>query len=488
MRAHPRFAAVVDRDALGLYMRHGYVPSPYCIYHGVRKLPAGAFLTLGRRMIDPQTRPVAYWSMTEAALNAAASPFRGSDAEAGSEFERLLTEAVRIRLEADVPLGAFLSGGIDSSAIVAVMQRLVAEPVKTFTVGFEEAPYNEAQHAKRVAQHLGTDHTELYMSPTETMGVIPRLPTLYDEPFADSSQIPTFLIAALARSHVTVSLSGDGGDELLAGYNRYSLTSGLSHALLRSPPLARRLIGGTLQALAPGTWDAVFRVLGRVVPRLAAQRHLGTKLHRFAGTIAARNGEDAYVSFMSVWNPPSAVVLGTTELADKTTALPPEARHLSEIQRMMLLDALTYLSDDILVKVDRASMGVSLETRVPFLYPSVVQFCWSVPFSMKVRHGRRKWLLREVLRSRVPLALVERPKTGFAVPIGPWLRGPLKAWADDLLAPGKLRAEGFFDADQIGTAWARHLTGKESRHDRLWCVLMFEAWLEQQRQPAVAST
>ena len=397
----------------------------------------------------------------------------------------MLSDAVGLRLEADVPLGAFLSGGVDSSAIVALMQRRVGERVKTFTVGFHEASYNEADDARRVAKHLGTEHTELYVSSSEAMAVIPRLPTLYDEPFADSSQIPTFLISSLARRHVTVSLSGDGGDELLAGYNRYLLGSSAWRRLLRSPKPVRQLVGRMLQAVVPATWDRVSALLGKVAPPFTAQRHLGDKLHRLGGVAVQDNAGDAYLSLMTVWDRPSDIVVGTTDVVDRTTTvLPPEANHVDDLLRMMLLDALTYLPDDILVKVDRASMGVSLETRVPFLDHRVAEFCWSLPLSMKIRNGQRKWLLRQVLRKHVPQELIDRPKTGFAVPIASWLRGPMKKWAEELLNAQRLRTEGFLDPDHIDSVWARHQAGTENSQDRLWCVLMFESWLDEQRSVA----
>lgn len=486
LRAHPLFEGEIDRDALGLYMRYGYVPTPYCIYRGLHKLPPGTVLTLTGGASDPQVSPEAYWSAADAALASMDSEFRGSAAEATTELECLLEDAVRLRLEADVPLGAFLSGGIDSSTIVALMQRQGSRPVKTFTIGFEEAPYNEAEDAKKVAEHLGTEHTELYVSSSEAMAVIPRLPTLYDEPFADSSQIPTFLISSLARRHVTVSLSGDGGDELLGGYNRYLLTSRILRGLLRNPMPVRKLIARMLHAVAHTTWDRVFGVFGKGTPSIMAQRHIGNKLHRLGRILADGKADDAYISLMSVWDRPSAVVLGTTALADRTRALPRGAEDLDETQAMMLLDALTYLPDDILVKVDRASMGVGLETRVPFLDHRVAAFCWSLPLSMKIRDGQQKWLLRQVLSRYVPRQLVERPKTGFAVPIATWLRGPLKSWAADLLEAGRLRAEGFLNPDEVSPLWARHLSGRENWQDRLWCALMFESWLDEQRQHSVA--
>jgi len=485
LRVHPRFRADIDRDALSLYMRYGYVPAPYCIYREVRKLPPGTVLSLKEDAPDPP-HPLAYWSIGEVALNAMSSPFTGSEADAVNEFEHLLGDAVKLRLEADVPLGAFLSGGIDSSMIVALMQRQVSQPVKTFTVGFDEAPYNEAEDAKRVAEHLGTEHTELYVSPAEAMAVIPRLPTLYDEPFADSSQIPTFLISSLARRHVTVSLSGDGGDELLAGYNRYLLTSKLSAGLLRSPMPVRTLISRGLQALAPITWDRVLAVFGTIAPSLARQRHLGDKLHRLARVLTNGRPNDVYNSLMSVWDRPATVVLGVTHQGDATIGLTADASRLHDTQRMMVLDALTYLPDDILVKVDRASMGVSLETRVPFLDHRVAEFCWRLPMSLKVRDGQRKWLLRRVLNKYVSRELFDRPKTGFAVPIATWLRGPMRSWASDLLDQGRLHAEGYFNPDEIGLAWATHLSGKANLQDRLWCALMFESWLDEQREYSAA--
>ncbi len=487
LRVHPAFTADIDRDALGLFMRYGYVPTPHCIYLQAKKLPPGTVLTLSRDVVGHDPQPDAYWSVTEAARLATASPFTGSDEDAARQFEHLFSDAVRLRLEADVPLGAFLSGGLDSSTVVALMQRQVAAPVKTFTVGFEEAAYNEAADATAIARHLGTEHTEVYVTPAEARAVIPRLPTLYDEPFADPSAIPTFLISALARRHVTVSLSGDGGDELLAGYNRYTVGAAHWRWLWRAPHHLRRLVASTLGALTPNTWDRIFDVLARITPRQASFRHPGTKVHRLAGLLAGDSADDGYLSLMSNWQEPRSVVLGATELAGATATLPSPLRRLHEIERMMLLDALTYLPDDILVKVDRASMGVSLEARVPLLDHRVAEFCWSLPLTMKVRGSQGKLLLRKVLAKHVPAELTERPKTGFAVPIASWLRGPIRPWAEDLLDSSKLRTEGFFEPDQITPVWTTHLSGKKDLQDPLWCVLMFEAWLQTQRPEAVRS-
>jgi asparagine synthase (glutamine-hydrolysing) len=487
LRVHPNFAGEIDRNALGLYMRYGYVPTPHCIYRGVRKLPPGTLLTVSGDSAGTGASPEAYWSVTEAALHSTASPFEGSDAEAAGRFEELLSDAVRIRLESDVPLGAFLSGGLDSSTIVALMQRQVAQPVRTFTVGFEEASYNEAQDAKAVAQHLGTEHTELYVTAAEAMAVIPRLPTIYDEPFADASAIPTFLISALARRHVIVSLSGDGGDELLAGYNRYALGATHWSWLRRRSRILRRALANTITLLPPKAWDRLLGAVATILPRGARQRHPGSKLHRLAGVLSGNETDDPSLLVMSHWHNPHSVVLGMKGMASVDVMLPPAMARFPEVERMMVRDALTYLPDDILVKVDRASMGVSLEARVPLLDHRVAEFCWSLPLSMKVRAGQRKWLLRQVLAKHVPPELTERPKMGFAVPIASWLRGPIRQWVEDLLDERTLRLEGFFDSEQIRIVWTKHLSGRQNLEDRLWCVLMFEAWLREQRsQPAVA--
>ncbi len=485
LSAHPRFPGEIDRDALALYMRYGYVPGPHCIYRDVRKLPPGSMLKVSAAGGNRWQAPETYWSVVDVAVESVRSGFQGTTVEAIDQLDRLLANAVECRLEADVPLGAFLSGGIDSSTIVALMQQQAARPVKTFTIGFEEAQYNEAHQARAVAEHLGTDHTELYVSASDAMAVIPRLPTVYDEPFADSSQIATYLISTLARSQVTVSLSGDGGDELLGGYNRYLLASKTSKVLLGLPAPVRRAIGVALRALTPATWDRVLGALAGVAPSVGGQRHIGDKVHRLSRVLTNGGTDEAYAAFLSVWNPVPSVVLGATGQAHDAAVLPAAAAILDGTQRMMLLDAIAYLPDDILVKVDRASMSVSLETRVPFLDPAVAEFCWRLPLAMKVRDGQRKWALRQVLKKYVPSPLVDRPKTGFAVPIGAWLRGPMKEWAEDLLETGRLRAEGLLDSAQVAHAWRRHLSGGENLQERLWSVLMLESWLaEKRREPA----
>jgi asparagine synthase (glutamine-hydrolysing) len=481
-RSHPEFKGTIDRDALASYMRHGYVPTPHCIYRDVYKLPAGTF-ACWTQTSTTTPHPQSYWSAAEVALRAMRNEYRGTVEEAVRDLDSLLGDAVGLRLEADVPLGAFLSGGIDSSAIVLMMQRRNAGPVRTFTVGFEEAAYDEAAHARMIANCLGTHHTELYVTAAEAMAVIPNLPSLYDEPFADSSQIPTFLISALARQHVTVSLSGDGGDELLAGYNRYVSGFGFIQFLFRTPARLRQLIGRSLLSVRPRLVEGLSRLLVRAGGGSVVQRHPGRKLHRLGRALLTANG-DPYDALMAVWNSPTEFVLQSADTSpDHRPAPDPD---IGPVEMMMIRDAVTYLPDDILVKVDRASMGISLETRVPFLDPRVAEFCWALPLPMKVRNGERKWLLRETLKRHLPSHLLERPKSGFVAPVGEWLRGPLKTWAQDLLSDSTIRSQGYLEPKSVAEAWTTHLSDREDLQDRLWCVLMFQSWLNDQQQRSMA--
>ena len=487
LHAHPDFAGTIDRNALALYMRHSYVPAPYTIYAGVHKLPAGTILTLSQPGGDPP-QPVPYWSAREVAEAGQAAPFRGTDAEATDRLDALLRDSIRLRMIADVPLGAFLSGGIDSSTVVALMQAQSDRPVKTFSIGFHEADYDEARHAAAVARHLGTDHTELYVTPEEAQAVIPRLPTLFDEPFADASQIPTFLVSQLARRDVTVSLSGDGGDELFGGYNRYFLGQSIWRRVGRVPHALRRAGARAITAVPPARWDREFRRFGRVLPAGMRQQQPGDKLHKFADIMGHQSPEAFYLGLVSSWKTPNSLVLGGAEYP---TALNDRAQwaDLPEFtQRMMFLDLITYLPDDILTKVDRASMGVSLEARVPLLDHRVVEFAATLPLHLKIREGQGKWLLRQVLYRYVPPALIERPKMGFGVPIDTWLRGPLRPWAEDLLAEDRLRREGYLDPAQIQQKWREHLSGARNWQYYLWPVLQFQAWLQdQESRSSIAS-
>lgn len=476
LKVHPSFAASIDRDALCLLLRHNYIPAPYSIYKGIAKLEAGCLLAVSLTQREPTL--VRYWSATVAAIVGCTAPFDGTPEQAVDELEGLLESAVRQQMVADVPLGAFLSGGVDSSTVVALMQAQSAQRVKTFTIGFDEEGYNEAVHAKAVAAHLGTEHTELYVTPQQALDVIPRLPTLYSEPFSDSSQIPTFLVSQLARQQVTVSLSGDAGDELFCGYNRYLLAERLWQKLSFLPAGSRRIMARGLTAITPSRWNALLGPAQGLLPIAVQQANLGDKLHKAAGVLASPTLDALYLGLVSHWDDPASVVMGATEPATLLTGNAPQLPGLDDIQRMMALDLITYLPDDNLVKVDRATMGVSLEGRVPFLDHRVVEFAWRLPQSMKLRDGVSKWTLRQVLYRHVPKELIERPKMGFGVPIGDWLRGPLKEWAEELLDESRLKREGFFHPAPIRHKWAEHLSGVRNWQYHLWNVLMFQAWLE----------
>jgi asparagine synthase (glutamine-hydrolysing) len=462
LRAHPAFRAEIDRGALTLYMRHSYVPTPYSIYRGCKRLPPGCTLTLDASLTH-RPEPVPYWSATAVAASGLGRPFIGSDPEAVEELDRLLRDAVRLRMIADVPLGAFLSGGVDSSTVVALMQSQSERPIRTFSIGFLEEGYNEAEYAREVAAHLGTEHTELYVTPAEAQAVIPTLPEIYDEPFADSSQIPTLLVSRLTRRHVTVSLSGDGGDELFAGYPRYAVADSLWRRIRWMPPVVRHGVATVGSALT------------------AQRSRLATgdsRLARIAEVLRAPSSEAIYRRYVSHWKRPEEVVIGGHELP---TALSSGERRLPMAEfthRMMALDTVTYLPDDILTKVDRASMAVSLEARVPLLDHRVVEFAWRLPLSMKTRNQQTKWALRQVLYRYVPRELIERPKMGFAVPLDAWLRGPLREWAEALLAPRRLRDEGLLDAERVGAVWRESVDGRPGHARELWSVLMFQAWQE----------
>ena len=476
LKAHPAFAAGIDRNALCLLMRHNYIPAPYSIYQGIAKLAPGCLLSVSLAQREPKlTR---YWSAANVAVTGCAKPFTGTPGQAVDALEVLLKSAVHQQMMADVPLGAFLSGGVDSSTVVALMQAQSKQRVKTFTIGFNEAGYNEAVHAKAVAAHLGTEHTELYVSAQQALEVIPRLPTLYCEPFSDSSQIPTFLVAQLARQQVTVSLSGDGGDELFCGYNRYLLANRLWQKISLLPPVARRWAARGLTALSPARWNALLGPVQGLLPGVLRQANPGDKLHKAAGVLASSSVDALYLGLVSHWDDPASVVMGGQEPPTLLSGNTPQLTGLDEIERMMALDALSYLPDDILVKVDRAAMGVSLESRVPLLDQRVVEFAWSLPQAMKLRDGVGKWALRQVLYRHVPKALIERPKMGFGVPIDDWLRGPLRDWAEALLDESRLRREGFFHPAPIRRKWAEHLSGARNWQYHLWDVLMFQAWLE----------
>lgn len=472
LTAHPAWNGAVDRDALALYLRHNCVPTPWSIYRGIFKLPSAHFVVVrenGRTLSSPRC----YWNLGRIAEQGAYQPEKDGDVLT-AELEELLKDAVKKRMIADVPLGTFLSGGIDSTTVTALMQAQSDKPVRTFSIGVQNGNIDEAQHAKAVARYLGTDHTELYVTPEEVLEVISQLPVIWDEPFSDSSQIPTFLVSKLARQHVTVSLSGDGGDELFSGYNRHIVGPGVWRKASRLPLQLRRVMSLGLGFLARHDVEG----LRRYLPQRMAVPDLADRLEKLAGALKTSDRLAFYKDLVSHWKDPASLILGGTEpptLLDNRNNMPrlPGLR-----EEMMYLDQMTYLPDDILTKVDRASMTVSLEARVPLLDYRMVEFSWRVPTEFKYRDGKGKWLLRQVLYRYVPEKLIERPKQGFAIPLGEWLRGPLREWAEELLDERRLREEGFFDPVPIRTMWLEHVNGKRRWHNCLWDVLMFQAWLE----------
>ena len=487
LQQHPDFRGEIDRDALAIYVRHNYIPAPHSIYKGIYKLPPGTVLAI--RGLGSDASPKAYWSARTAAEEGLANQFGGSEEEAVNQLDVLLNDAIPMRMEADVPLGAFLSGGIDSSLVVAIMQANSGRPVKTFTIGFENARFNEAEAAKAVAKHIGTEHTELYVTPRQAMDVIPRLPTLYDEPFADSSQIPTFLVSELARRSVTVSLSGDAGDELFGGYENYFWGRSIDQRVSWMPKGLRSAAAKSLGPLAKIDWDGFLGRHQDVMPDILKGRDLTRVFEKFTSVLSSHDREKLYRVMLSYWMDPSSVVVGAKE---KTTALTDKSRwaQLADfVHVMMYLDTVMYLPDDILVKVDRASMGVSLESRVPLLDHRIIEFAWGLPLSMKVKGDKGKSPLRQVLNRYVPKELVERPKQGFGVPIHEWLRGPIRPWAEALLDEGRLQDEGYLAPKPIRQKWNEHLSGHRNWQAQLWGILMFQAWLEQQKvQSEVASS
>jgi len=490
LKAYQGFNNVISREALALYLQYNYVPSPYSIYENIYKLEPGCCLslTVDAAAATLTSAPVVggqykglilheWWSLGETIRRKPKHLIQNED-EAVDGLDRRLRESIRLQSIADVPLGAFLSGGIDSSAVVALMQSEAISPVKTFTIGFSESEYNEAASAKKVARYLGTEHTELYLSPYDVMGVIPRLPELYDEPFADSSQIPTFLISQMARLHVTVALSGDGGDELFGGYNRYVWSRRIWKSFSWLPFVARHRLGQLLLSQPVERIDHLAKFLMRFTFCNGVSL-LSEKVHKVAELLLlAENIDDLYRSVITTWKSPLPVMREKTgDLSARMSTLP----EFSSIEdRMMYLDAMSYLPDDILCKLDRAAMGVGLESRTPFLDHRVVEYAWQIPLSMKIKNGQGKWLLRQLLFKHVPKELTERPKQGFAIPLADWLRGPLRDWAEELLDEHRLRQEGYFDPELIRHKWHEHLAGHGNWQHHLWSVLMFQTWLEVQ--------
>lgn len=479
----PGFNNPIDKGALCLLLRNNYIQAPYTIYERIYKLKPGAILRVNAAFAESPVDAVAidamtatYWSLHEVAANNLHNRLELPDEEAVAELDALLRDAVAMRMEADVPLGAFLSGGVDSSTVVALMQAQSTRPVQTFSIGFNGGNFDEAKFAKSVARHLGTDHHELYVSEQDAMDVVPQLPAMLDEPFADSSYVPTWLVSNLARSKVTVSLSGDGGDELFAGYNRYFYGGELRQWLDRIPysfrvPLAKML---------RGKWFA--HSLERVMPHLPKALQLqnpGAKAGMLADMLGAASSDERYKLLVSSWRDPAAIVIGGEEPTSTLTGMTASEGLTNAIERMMYFDSISYLPGDILTKVDRASMSVGLEARVPLLDHRVVEFAWRVPLQQKIRAKQGKWLLRQVLYQYVPKELIERPKQGFAAPVCQWLRGPLRDWAESLLSKECLGQSNFFDPEMVRRLWTSHLEGRSDESSRLWSILTFQGWLSE---------
>ncbi|GAB4502948.1 MAG: asparagine synthase (glutamine-hydrolyzing) [Anaerolineales bacterium] len=472
LRAHPAFAAEIDREALALYLRLGNLPAPHSIYQNVKKLPPACLLTL-RADAPRSAAPAEYWSAREIIQSGLERPFGGSEREAVDRLEEQLRRSIGLRMLADVPLGAFLSGGIDSSLVVALMQTQSARPVKTFSLGFAEAGYDESAQARAVARRLHTEHSEFIVTPAEAQAVIPRLPLIYDEPFADSSQIPTLLVSQMARQHVTVALSGDGGDELFGGYNRYRLVEKLWRRMKNLPPGARHLLAASLTGIRPALWS---RLAGRFLPNPA------DKAAKLAETLLAQSPQAIYLNLISQWKNPLELMPGGREACSPLHEPAAWLKGGTQAERMMALDFLTYLPDDILTKVDRASMAVSLEARAPLLDDhETIEMAWRLPLNLKIRGGQGKWILRQILARHLPARMMERPKQGFAIPLHSWLRGPLRPWAEALLDENRLRREGFFAPAPIRQKWRAHLSGQSNEQAALWTILMFGAWLESEK-------
>ncbi|MGF1743149.1 asparagine synthase (glutamine-hydrolyzing) [Vibrio profundum] len=481
LKASPGFKGEVDRNVLSLYLNRNFIPAPYSIYQGIFKLPPATWLKISEADVVRQQLPdpISYWSLSKVALMGQSNLFQGSENDALLKLEQLLKQSISSQMIADVPLGAFLSGGIDSSTVVALMQAQSADQIRTFTIGFNESDYDESKHAAAVAAHIGTEHTELCITSEQAMEVIPGLAKLYDEPFADVSQIPTFLVSQLARQDVTVCLSGDGGDELFGGYNRHITGPALWRKLGWLPNSMRSGLSKLLTAIPPSLWDSYVSRSSTILPRSLRYRSAGDKIYKIARMLSVTSPEEIYDRLVSQLQKPEQIVIGSFKplLPIKESVCSSDIVELEH--RLMFMDTATYLPDDILVKVDRAAMGVSLETRVPMLDHRVVEFAWSLPLAMKIQGNKGKFLLRKLLDRYVPRALIERPKAGFGVPIGTWLRGPLRPWAEELLDNNKLNQQGYFDPSPIRLMWKEHLQGKRNWSHQLWGILMFQAWLDE---------
>ena len=467
---HPAFQKEINRDAVSSFLRHSYVPAPNSIYKNIYKLLPGNLLRVSSTLQEPSITE--YWSVSDSMTQKQNQLSFTNDLEAIDSLEGILKQSVKQQMIADVPIGAFLSGGVDSSAIVSLMQEQSMRKIKTFTIGFDQKAFNEADHAKAVAAHLGTDHSELYIDSEDLLNVIPRLPELYDEPFGDSSQIPTYLISKFAKQSVTVALSGDGGDELFCGYNRYQITNKYWNKLQIIPPSLRKILAFGLLKFPPGQIEKIYSFFNRDTQ----YANFSEKLHKGAKVVASKDIIALYIGLISACQDPDSFVIKGFEANKFLHSKLEKLNNLDDLSLMMMMDLLTYLPDDILTKVDRASMGVSLETRVPMLDHQVVEFAMQLPQEYKLRGNQTKWILRELLYRRVPRELIERPKSGFAIPVGLWLRTSLKDWADDLLSEASISKQGFFHAANVRERWAQHISGSHNWEHFLWNILMFQCW------------
>lgn len=476
LKQHPEFNGEINRNAIALHLRNNSIPDPYSIYKDIYKLLPGHYLQLKAHHLKNSSLPEhkIYWSLTETALNGINNRFKTSKEEIQRDLENNLQLSIEQQMISDVPLGAFLSGGIDSSTVVALMQSKSNRPVKTFTIGFSEDDLNEAEDAKKIAKYLGTEHTELYVSPEKALQVIPKLPMIYDEPFSDSSQIPTFFVSQLAKQDVKVAISGDGGDELFCGYSRYMLTNNRSKKFSLIPSLFKKILAQGIKSINQNTWNNLIRLL----PDNKNFKNFGHKMHKGANALEAKNFFELYHIICSDWLNPNEVVINGNEPINYYTELKKSISSLNNYEKMMILDLMDYLPNDILVKIDRAAMTSSLETRMPFLSHKLIEFAWKIPHNLKFRNGEGKWILKQILNKYVPKNLTGRSKKGFSIPLDNWLRGPLKDWAENLLNEKRLSQEGYFDYKLIRKKWSEHLSHKNNWQLDLWNVLMFQAWID----------